>query len=135
MMNNIITITKIRGLEWENHKLFLEKWSLNGFTRYCTLQMCYMSLENQNNPLDPIKILLSKMRSQFDPNYTLEDWEEFLKYVKNHYFIYASYIMNDIISSYKLEDVDHIKETDENYDIIPKLHEFVHLYKEEKDNE
>lgn len=124
MENNIITITKIREIEWENHKLFLEKWSLNGFIRYCIFREYYASFTSP------------KIRGPFynSEKWILQNWEETLEYFKNHVLMYAAYITDNIVS-YKMEDINHIEETDENYDIIPKLHEFIYLYKEEKDNE
>ena len=130
-----ITITKIKEIEWENHKLFLEKWSLNGFTRYCTFRIYYLSTPNPDDPLKPITFLFSKMRGPFydSEKWILRNWEETLEYFKNHISMYAAYNTDNTIS-YKMEDIDHIEENDENYDLIPKLHEFVNLYKEEKDN-
>ena len=75
------------------------------------------------------------MRGPFydSEKWILRNWEETLEYFKNHISMYAAYNTDNTIS-YKMEDIDHIEENDENYDLIPKLHEFVNLYKEEKDN-
>ena len=121
MENNIITIAKIREIENdEGRKLFLEKWSLNGFIRYCILQVTPFF----------------KVRGPFytSNEYSIKDWEEYVKYLMNHLYLTCAAFITDNTISYKVEDISHLEENDENYDLIPKLQEFVYIYRKAINN-
>lgn len=131
-MENIITIERIKGIELEKHKLFLEKWSIGEFVKYCILQMDYLSFPDLLD-FDPsirnTKFLFSKIRGLFYNS--TENWkniEDCISYYKP--IVYATYDTS-VIKSITIEDATNEKIDDDNSDMIPKLHEFIYLYRKE----
>lgn len=131
-MENIITIECIKGIELEDHKLFLEKWSIGEFVRYCILQIDYLSFPDSLD-FDPsirnTKFLFSKTRGLFYNS--AENWKKI-----EDYFNYRKPIMygiydTSITKSITIEDALNEKIDDDNFDMIPKLHEFIYLYGKE----
>ena len=132
-MENIITIERIKGIELEDHKLFLEKWSIGEFVKYCILQLDYLSFSDSLD-FDPsirnTKFLFSKTRGLFYNS--AENWERIENYFNYHKpIMYLAYDINVIIKSITIEDALNEKIDDDNSDMIPKLHEFINLYRKE----
>ena len=131
-MENIITIERIKGIELEDHKLFLEKWSIGKFVKYCILQIDYLSFPDSLD-FDPsirnTKFLFSKTRGLFYNS--TENWKNIEDYFNYHRpIMYAAYD-NCVIKSISIEDAINEKIDDDNSDMIPKLHEFIYLYGKE----
>lgn len=138
-MENIITIERIKGIELENHKLFLEKWSINNFVKYCVLQMDYLSFSDSLD-FDPsirnTKFLFSKVRGPFyESNESMiEGWKKTEEYFNYHKpIMYATYDTS-VVKSITIEDALDNKIDDDNSDMIPKLYEFINLYRKECSN-
>ena len=131
-MENIITIERIKGIELENHKLFLEKWSIGEFIKYCILQIDYLSFPDSLD-FDPsirnTKFLFSKTRGLFYNS--AENWKKIEDYFNYHKpIMYATYDAS-VVKSITIEDAINEKINDDNSDMIPKLHEFIYLYGKE----
>ena len=130
-----ITIERIKGIELEDHKLYLEKWHINNFVRYCILQIDYLSLpDSHDSLLRNTKHLFSKTRGPFydSKEQILESWEKAIEYVKSHCLMYAIYDTSNIMTF--TADDSHQKISDENYSIVSKLREFIYLYRKENNN-
>lgn len=138
-MENIITIERIKGIELEDHKLFLEKWSINNFVKYCILQMDYLSFSDSLD-FDPsirnTKFLFSKVRGPFykSNESMIEGWAYTEEYFKYHAPIICAIYDTSVIKSITIEDALNKKIDDDNYDMIPKLREFINLYRKECSN-
>ena len=138
-MENIITIERIKGIELEDHKLFLEKWSIGEFVKYCILQMDYISFSDSLD-FDPsirnTKFLSSKTRGpfyEFNESMT-EGWAKTEEYFRYHKPIMCAIYDTSVIKSITIEDALNEKIDDDNYDMIPKLREFINLYRKECTN-
>lgn len=131
-MENIITIECIKGIELEDHKLFLEKWSIDEFVKYCILQIDYLSFPNSLD-FDPsirnTKFLFSKTRGLFYNS--AENWKKIEDYFNYHKPIMYGTYDTSITKSIIIEDALNEKIDDDNFDMIPKLHEFIYLYGKE----
>lgn len=131
-MENIITIECIKGIELEDHKLFLEKWSIGEFVRYCILQIDYLSFPDSLD-FDPsirnTKFLFSKTRGLFYNS--AENWKKIEDYFNYHKPIMYGTYDTSITKSITIEDALNEKIDDDNFDMIPKLHEFIYLYGKE----
>lgn len=138
-MENIITIERIKGIELEDHKLFLEKWSIDKFVKYCVLQIDYLSFSDSLD-FDPsirnTKFLFSKVRGPFyESNESIiEDWKKTEEYFRYHEPIMCAIYDTSVIKSITIEDALNEKIDDDNYDMIPKLREFINLYRKECTN-
>lgn len=134
-MENIITIECIKGIELEDHKLFLEKWSIGEFVRYCILQIDYLSFPDSLD-FDPsirnTKFLFSKTRGLFYNS--TENWKKIEDYFNYHKPIMYGTYDTSITKSIIIEDALNEKIDDDNFDMIPKLHEFIYLYGKERVN-
>ena len=135
-MENIITIERIKGIELEDHKLFLEKWSIGEFVKYCVLQMDYLSFSDSLD-FDPsirnTKFLFSKTRGPFykSNESMIEGWAKTEEYFRYHEPLICTIYDTSVIKSITIEDALNKKIDDDNYDMIPKLHEFIYLYRKE----
>ena len=135
-MENIITIKRIKGIELEGNKLFLEKWSIGEFVKYCVLHMDYLSFSDSLDfepSIRNTKFLFSKTRGPFyESNESMiEGWTNIEEYFRYHKpLVYAAY-GTSVIKSITIEDALNEKIDDDNYDMIPKLYEFINLYREE----
>lgn len=135
-MENIITIERIKGIELEDHKLFLEKWSIGEFVKYCILQLDYLSFSDSLD-FDPsirnTKFIFSKARGPFyESNESMiEGWKKTEEYFRYHEPIMCAIYDTSVIKSITIEDALNEKIDDDNYDMIPKLHEFINLYRKE----
>ena len=131
-MENIITIECIKGIELEDHKLFLEKWSIGEFVRYCILQIDYLSFPNSLD-FDPsirnTKFLFSKARGLFYNS--AENWKNIEDYFNYHKPIMYTTYDTSVIKSIAIEDALNEKIDDDNSNMIPKLYEFINLYRKE----
>lgn len=127
-MENIITIECIKGIELEDHKLFLEKWSIDEFVKYCILQIDYLSFPNSLD-FDPsirnTKFLFSKTRGLFYNS--AENWKKIEDYFNYHKPIMYGTYDTSITKSIIIEDTLNEKIDDDNFDMIPKLHEFIYM--------
>lgn len=134
-MENIITIECIKGIELEDHKLFLEKWSIDEFVKYCILQINYLSFPNSLD-FDPFirntKFLFSKTRGLFYNS--VENWKKIEDYFNYHKPIMYGTYDTSITKSITIEDALNEKIDNDNSDMIPKLHEFIYLYEKERVN-
>lgn len=134
-MENIITIECIKGIELEDHKLFLEKWSIDEFVKYCILQINYLSFPNSLD-FDPsirnTKFLFSKTRGLFYNS--AENWKKIEDYFNYHKPIMYGTYDTSITKSITIEDALNEKIDNDNSDMIPKLHEFIYLYGKERAN-
>lgn len=134
-MENIITIECIKGIELEDHKLFLEKWSIDEFVKYCILQINYLSFPNSLD-FDPsirnTKFLFSKTRGLFYNS--AENWKKIEDYFNYHKPIMYGTYDTSITKSITIEDALNEKIDNDNSDMIPKLHEFIYLYGKERVN-
>lgn len=131
-MENIITIERIKGIELENHKLFLEKWSIGEFIKYCILQIDYLSfpdLLDFEPSIRNTKFLFSKTRGLFYNS--TENWKNIEDYFNYHKPIVYAIYDTSVIKSITIEDAINEKIDDDNSDMIPKLHEFIYLYGKE----
>lgn len=131
-MENIITIERIKGIELEKHKLFLEKWSIGEFVKYCILQIDYLlfpDLLDFDPSIRNTKFLFSKTRGLFYNS--AGNWKRIEDYFNYHKpIMYATYDTS-VIKSITIEDALNEKIDDDNSDMIPKLHEFIYLYGKE----
>lgn len=134
-MENIITIERIKGIELEKHKLFLEKWSIGEFVKYCILQIDYLlfpDLLDFDPSIRNTKFLFSKTRGLFYNS--AGNWKRIEDYFNYHKpIMYATYDTS-VIKSITIEDALNEKIDDDNSDMIPKLHEFIYLYGKEYAN-